>query len=260
MVKRSDLLLSPSVTAARRLLESLDIRQPGEIDVELIAAHCGAHVVFRDLENEEGRLLRTGKVGLIVVSRLARSTEKWRFVVAHELGHFLRHAALDQFRLCTEADLNQWYLTSGHEVEANYFAAELLLPEPLFAPRCDRNRPSLKDVRELAAEFSTSLTATAIRFVACAPEPCAIVHSSNGTIDWTWRNHDFRIFLPARGHRLTRDTYAGDLSGGVAVDDRPQLVDGSAWSANSTSSPDVLEHSIRLGRYGSVLTFLWHAA
>ncbi len=127
----------PGATAeAKKLVEKLRIRAPSEIDVELIAAHFAVTVRRRPLVHEEGRLLRGEGVSMIVVSDAAYASEKWRFVVAHELGHYLRHPELDQFKLCTDADLGTWYHT-GREQEANDFAAELLMPEALFSPRCD---------------------------------------------------------------------------------------------------------------------------
>ena len=78
-------------SAASRLLDELHIRHPHEIDAELIAAHQNLFVRYRPLVHEAGHLLRTGKVGLIVIAESARRSEHWRWVIAHELGHFLRH-------------------------------------------------------------------------------------------------------------------------------------------------------------------------
>lgn len=248
---------SLSRSAAARVLEGLRIRKPREIDVELIAIHHGVRVRYRALAHQEGHLLRAGSRGIIVVNEQHRGSEKARFTIAHELGHFFQHDDVDQFdlSLCTNRDLNDWYSTSGHEREANVFAAEMLMPTPLFAPMCDRNKPSLHDVRELAAEFRTSLTATAIRFIEFCAEPCAVVHSTAGIIDWTFKTPDF-AFYPPRGAELTSSTYAGDLFSGKPVDDRPQLIDGAGWPGGTNI--DVQEHSIKLGGYGSVLTMLWH--
>jgi Zn-dependent peptidase ImmA (M78 family) len=248
-----------ATAAAKKLVEKLQIRSPSEIDVELIAAHMGVAVRRRPLSHEEGRLLRgtRGGVSMIVVSDAAFGSEKWRFVVAHELGHLVRHPDLDQFVLCTDADMGTWYRT-GPEQEANDFAAELLMPESLFGARCDRNRPSMKDVRELASAFQTSLTATALRFVRFAPEPCAVVHSTEGVVDWWDWSKDFRLVV-GKGRRLTTRTYAGDMHEGTAVADRQQQVDGDAWSdSNGASGYDLFEHSVRVSRR-SVLTVLWHA-
>lgn len=240
---------------ARAIIEKLRIREPSEIDIELIAVHEKLHVYYKPLKNEEGRLLRAGNRGLVVVNQATRTSAKWRFVIAHELGHFCCHPDLDQFKLCTDYQLRDWYRTSGHEPEANQFAAELLMPEMLFRPLCDRSRPSLNDIKDLAEIFGTTLSSTAIRFVEMTEEPCAVVHSSSGKIDWVRATSDFGVKL-RKGMLVTNATYAGDLFAGRVVEDRPQLIDGAGWSDGAEI--DVYEHSMMLGRYGSVLSFLWH--
>lgn len=247
----------PAVQAARELISDLQIRSPDEIDVELIASHCGALVQFGRLVHEDGQLIRSGETGIIVVDERTRESAKWRFVAAHELGHLLSHQGVDQLRVCTDTDLHEWYSTSGHEPAANHFAAELLMPESLFKRLCDRNRPSLHDIRELANVFRTSLTATALRFVDYCPEPVAAVFSVDGTVAWWLKSDEFRFWLK-KGHRLGKLTYAGDLFAGKDVDDRPSVVSAEGWSDDARAEDgEVYEHSIRLGRHG-VLTMLWH--
>ncbi|MEZ4442897.1 MAG: ImmA/IrrE family metallo-endopeptidase [Polyangiaceae bacterium] len=246
------------MASARRLVDDLQIQDPAELDISLIAAHLGLHVRRRALLHEEGRLLRAGSCGVIVVADRAYESAKWRFVIAHEIGHFLRHPEADSFDICTTANLAS-YLGSGREAEANDFAGELLMPTRLFAPRCDRNRPSLDDISELATAFQTSLTATALRFVHFAPEPCAVVHSTRGVVDWVDWSQDFRPAIRT-GSRLSADTYAGDLHAGVVAPDGPQLVDASSWSDDPrVNGLDLVEHSRHVAD-ASVLTLLWHAS
>jgi hypothetical protein len=131
------------------------------------------------------------------------------------------------------------------------------MPTDLFRKKCERSRPSFRDVDALALEFGTSLTATALRFVQFASEPCAVVHSSKGVVDWLSWSADFRIFIK-KGTRLTNRTYAGDLFAGTRVDDRATQVDGDAWSdASWAADIDLFEHSRKVAS-DSVLTFLWH--
>ncbi len=131
------------------------------------------------------------------------------------------------------------------------------MPETLFKRKCDRNRPSLKDVGELAEEFRTSLTATALRFVQFAPEPCAVVHSIDSKVDWLDWSANFSIGIK-KGTRLTTNTYAGDLFAGKAVDVRLQQVNGDAWSDSAwAGNVDLFEHSKRIAA-NTVLTLLWH--
>lgn len=224
--------------------------------MELIAAHHDILVRRMRMQHEEGRLLRTAKHGIINVSDDAYTSNKWRFVVAHEIGHFIRHSDNDNFEACTRGDLSN-YAGSGREAEANDFASELLMPAALFRKRCDRNRPCLRDVGELAEEFKTSLTATALRFVLFAPEPCAVVHSTDGVVDWIDWSSSFRLAI-RKGTRLDGRTYAGDLFAGKHVEDRPSQVDGDAWSISREAADiDILEHSRKVSPR-SVLTFLWH--
>lgn len=247
-----------AVTSAKQIISLLRIQHPREIDVELIAAHHSILVRAIPLQHEEGRLLRTSRHGIINVSQDAYRSNKWRFVVAHEIGHFVRHPDNDNYEACTRGDLSN-YTGTGRETEANDFASELLMPEALFKRRCDRNRPCLHDVAALAKEFSTSLTATAIRFVRFAPEPCAVVHSTNGVVDWLDWSDDFRPGI-RKGTKLDERTYAGDLFAGKAVDDRPSQVDGEAWSDSPWATGlDLFEHSKKVSPT-SVLTFLWHQA
>lgn len=238
---------------ARELIVKLGIRDPEDIDIELIAAHHGLTVRRRPLHHEEGRLVRRGNAGLIVVSENAYASKKWRFVIAHEVGHYLRHPKVDQLDLCTNADLHGWY--TGREAEANEFAAELLMPSSIFRKLCDRNRPSLRDVAEIADRFETSLAATAIRYVQLTDEPCAVVFSRGGVVQWVVWQESFRVPIK-RGTRLDRRTYAGDLHAGEPVLDQLQSVDTEGWCEREIDI-ELFEHSRRVGS-DAVLSFLWH--
>jgi Zn-dependent peptidase ImmA (M78 family) len=245
-----------AVACARQLHAKLKVRHPNEIDVELIANNHSLLVRRLPMQHEEGRLLRTRDHGIINVAEDAYRSNKWRFVVAHEVGHFLRHADADNFEACTRGDLSN-YTGTGREAEANDFASELLMPDFLFKGRCDRNRPSLRDIAEIAEEFQTSLTATALRFILFAPEPCAVVHSTKGVVDWLDWSPTFRVGI-RKGTKLNDRTYAGDLFAGKPVDDRASQVDGDAWSDSSWAAGiDLFEHSRKVAM-DSVLTFLWH--
>ena len=213
----------------------------------------------RRLTGCDGRLLRSGSTALIVVDDRAYQSAKWRFTIAHELGHFLLHEKLDALRSCTDRDLHAYHGT-GAEPEANDFAAEFLMPRSLFAKHCDVKRPSMTVVRKLAEKFTTSLAATAIRFVECCPEPCAVVYAEAGRIKWWTRGQDFQLWLE-RGEALSSETYASDVFAGKKVDDRMQLTDASAWSADPRADDAVLhEHPVALPGLGAVLTLLWQSA
>lgn len=249
-----------AIAEAKRLLADLQIEAPDELDLEEVAAHLGAAVDKRELVGCDGRLFRSEGVALIVVDARAYESARWRFTIAHELGHLILHRNIDPLTLCSERDMND-YLGSGREPEANDFAAELLMPKALFGRRCDAiKRPSLHEVKNLAKHFGTSLSATAIRFVECTAEPCAVVYTERDQIKWWAKNDGFALWIDRRD-KLSADTYAYDLARGAPVADRMQLTDGRAWCDESRADDvELHEHPMALPALGAVMTLLWHPA
>ena len=113
----------------------------------------------------------------IIVSNKAHSVERRRFTVAHELGHLLLHQYAtphaDGGQRVRFRDGASSLGTDRDEVEANQFAAELLMPAALLIPRLEaigldswNGAPpeSLTEaLRNLAAECRVSEQALLIR-------------------------------------------------------------------------------------------------
>jgi hypothetical protein len=165
------------------------------------------------------------------------------------------HAPEGRLSLCSDGDFLRYDAAAGDaEEEANWFAAELLMPKPLFEPECDVKQPSLAMVRALAEKFTTTPTATAIRFVDLAPEACAVVWSENGAIKWAIRGPEFwpRIEF---GQRLSSYTHAGDAFNGKMLPRGPQLVPARAWT--SKQGGDLYEDTEWFSGLRATLTLLW---
>ncbi len=66
--------------------------------------------------------------GDVVEQNKTVGVERLKFTLAHEIGHFVLHNDLSKnhFRIVTRKDLNS---KEPEEVEANYFAAYLLIPD-----------------------------------------------------------------------------------------------------------------------------------
>jgi Zn-dependent peptidase ImmA (M78 family) len=80
-----------------------------------------------------GALVRSGKVVAIAVN-LSQHVNRQRFTIAHELAHYsLKHKEgedhLDRNFTVLRRDENSSTGTDDQEIEANYFAACLLMPE-----------------------------------------------------------------------------------------------------------------------------------
>src|SRR5690606_31509796 len=119
-----------------------------------------------------GFILRSGKDAIIGVNSLHPNVRQ-RYTVAHELGHFLIHAqGMDevhvdrvfsiQFRTQISSEG-----TDRDEREANFFAAELLIPKRFVEARlADAVRMDLVDdsfIEQLAREFDVSTQAMVFR-------------------------------------------------------------------------------------------------
>ncbi len=81
-----------ALTHAERILKSLGIEAPGEIDLEAIAWTRSAVVDYRPLDRCEATIVGSKKKAVIAVN--SRSPlERRRFSLAHELGHWHHHKA-----------------------------------------------------------------------------------------------------------------------------------------------------------------------
>jgi Zn-dependent peptidase ImmA (M78 family) len=89
-----------------------------------------------------------------------------RFSIAHELGHYFLEGHPDA--VFKSGDIHESRAGFGSadqiELEADHFAAGLLMPSHLFAAAAGRYSDGLEAIKGLAADSKTSLTASAIRY------------------------------------------------------------------------------------------------
>ena len=243
---------------AAEIIDSLGITSPEHIRLKDIAYDRGAVIVEGPLKGAAASLVRRGQKATIRIQKNEIHPERKRFSIAHELGHFVLKHKHDLQLVCTENDMLDWYHDSGQESEANTFAGELLLPRKLIQDRCDVREVNFRPVRNLATDFRTSLTATAIRFVRFCPEMCAFVFSKNAKIEWFYKSNDWWPFI-RKGRRLDSRTVAADFfksNKGIKIPDEPIEIDGDAWVENDRVET-IVEHSIGSQKFGSVFSILW---
>lgn len=96
----------------------------------------------------------------------ARSPQRKRFTIAHEIGHWVLHARRGETpelqKGCTPEDIKEEGASSDVEREANEFASELVMPQKLIstlAPACGFN------LAMLAERFEVSVRALEIRLI-----------------------------------------------------------------------------------------------
>jgi len=248
-----DLNLRIAEREAAKIVEKYGISSPKHIRLRDIAYDLGVHVREGKLKGAAASLTRVGKHGTIRVSN-GDLPERKRFSIAHELGHFVLKHGHSMWRVCSNEDMEKWY-KAHHETEANFFAAELILPKALIEKRCDVRTVNFTPIRKIREEFRCSLTATAIRFVRFCPELCAVVFSKDGVIDWFYKSQDWWPFIP-RGQRLDSRTLAYDFFNGKELPDEAVGVDADAW-VEARGLEEIVEHSISSRYFNFVLSILW---
>lgn len=130
---------------ARELLQKAGVVGP-PVPVGDLAALAGAEVQYEPFDGElSGMIMRRGGKALIGINT-KHSLGLQRFSLAHELGHLLLHRSkafhLDGKHPIRLRDARSSTGEDIDEVEANQFAAELLMPEAFLA----------RDVKEVAWE------------------------------------------------------------------------------------------------------------
>jgi hypothetical protein len=248
--------------SAQGVIESLRIERPSEILIEEIAFEHGAVVQYEPLRGADGRLVRMGTRAIIRVRNDIPELGRRRFIIAHELGHLLLGHGVNILKLCKEPDFLEWQKDHrSAENDANIFAAELLMPEQFFRPHCQTGNPSVKLIEQLAGQFQTSLTATAMRYVECSPDPCAVVISRDGQIRWNRCSATFPYWHLRHGP-LHGYTYALDCLEGKQVPDRMSQVRATGWLPGLRQHADrtVWEQSRMISRqFRVVLSLVWLA-
>lgn len=236
-----------------KLLHDLGIDSPDDIDVEAIAQHCGATIVYAPLTGCEARIIGCGDRAIITIDS-ASSPARRRFSGGHELGHWMhdRGKAL----ACTNAQLTSEWFTENPEKRANRYAADLLMPVFMFKPRANNQPVTFTTINELAALFQTSVTATAIRLVEHGALPSMVICSDARGKKWFTRSEILPDTLWPNGSP-GRETAAFDLHrNAAAAAQGPIDVNAAQWVTHPNAGRYVVtEDSIRSSS-GLVLTLL----
>ena len=249
--------LTQAVAYARALAREL----PDEaLDLHRLTARLGLEIHQVEADGFDGALIRTRDLplGAIAVRKSIRENGRKNFTLAHEIGHFLLPGHGETELACASTDIGNWGGASQRiEREADEFAAELLLPSRLVVKLVGSNKPSLPLIGKIAQRFHTSLSAAAWRYCDLSKEPCAIVWSKEGRIEWAKRSVSFPFALN-KGASLRAGSMASRSSKGLVIPKQPQEVPADSWISTSDAElPQLFEHSKPLPAYGSVISLVW---
>ncbi|ASY75467.1 ImmA/IrrE family metallo-endopeptidase [Pectobacterium polaris] len=129
------------------------------LDVSKLTALLGIVMRLEPMEGENSGSLRKEKNGgWVMTINSLHHPHRQRFTIAHEIGHFIRHAV--QMDLFVDTVFFRNEESNKMEVEANKFAAELLMPEKEFTRYIETES---RNVSDIANYFQVSSMAVRIR-------------------------------------------------------------------------------------------------
>ena len=240
------------------LLDRLGVA--GVPDVRVIASKLGLGIEEGDVTGFDGALVRVkgASSGIIALRKSIREGGRKNFTIAHEIAHFVlpKH---DESSVCRSSQIETWSRElAARELEANEFAAELLLPEAVVRTTVGSPEPSLAVAKRIGQTFSASLTASAYRLAELTSFRCAVVWSSERRVIWFKPSAEFGQWVRIRDSVDPR-TFAFDCFEGRAVPSKLEAVPASAWlsGANLRADAMILEESCSMPFYDAVLTLLW---
>jgi len=158
---------------AAEVLEKRRILRP-PVPVEDVAKALGATVLYEPFDGQMSGMIHRRPDGTVVVGINANhAATRQRFSIAHELGHLVLHQS-EEFHIDERfpfdfRDERASQGTDEREIEANQFAAELLMPHEMLKVAIRKLPPTTDGddaVDLLAEQFGVSAKAMAIRLSA----------------------------------------------------------------------------------------------
>ena len=131
-------------------------------------------------------LIRYGEQFCIAYATHITSLGFRRFTIAHELGHYFLEGHIDAiFKDGGVHESRAGFVSAvSYELEADHFAARLLMPNALFSAALRRAGEGFAAIESMAGLCQTSLPATAIRYAECTYEPVAVIVSTGNSVDF----------------------------------------------------------------------------
>jgi Zn-dependent peptidase ImmA (M78 family) len=157
--------------AALNILKKYRMSLP--IDIELIVSSEGIILYREKLEDAVSGMLVIKNNEVVIGVNEKHHPNRQRFTIAHEFGHYLLHRNLSNIffdeSLVFFRDEQSSEGSKYQEIEANNFAAELLIPEKLLRQKIIQQPVDAFDdsdnslIQQLAKDFGVSIQALTIR-------------------------------------------------------------------------------------------------
>lgn len=159
------MILDKIEVRAQEILDNLGIKIL-PIPVEDIADKQKIKISRAPSKDFSGILIRKDEHALIGINN-SEAPVRQRFSIAHELGHFFLHPKNDTF-VDHRKELNKYDTKSFKEVEADHFAAALLMPKKFLEEDVNKlgcKFISEKEIKILSHKYEVSDEAMTYRLI-----------------------------------------------------------------------------------------------
>lgn len=117
-----------------------------------------------------------------------------RFTFAHELGHYFideHRQALLSGKTPSHPSFSDFRSKNPVELEADYFASSLLLPDSRIKSDCLKKPFNFNLVQTISEKYQTSITATVLKLMTIDKHPIMLACYVRGQLKWYRHSHDF---------------------------------------------------------------------
>lgn len=156
---------------ARKLLNRFVLTSP-PIDVSSVATQLGMRIVYHKFDSDFSSLLLCQRDEQIICVNKRHHPNRQRFSISHEIAHFLLHKDeaphFDKdYEIYFRGNVSD-SPDNEKEIEANQFAAELLMPLTMI--RSDLRENPSPTASELAKKYQVSEQAMTFRLASLRPD------------------------------------------------------------------------------------------
>lgn len=216
-----------------------------------------------EIKGVSGAMIFAGGKAQIIYSKDLNNEGFENFSISHELGHYFLPGHPEEIQRQGGTHLSRANFTesSSIELEADHFAAGLLLPSKLTKKFLSRHQIGLEGVIGLAGKAECSLNAAAIATAQADSYPVAIIVSRGDAVAYAFPSESFKdlgkIWLPKDTplpDSLTKrfNSSASNVSAAARACGETYLGDWFGGPKGITLDEEV----VGLGSYGFTLTVL----
>jgi hypothetical protein len=147
-----------------------------------------------EVKGVSGAMIFADGNALIIYSRAFNNVGFENFSISHELGHYFLSGHPEQIIKQGGRHFSRANFTEALpiELEADHFAAGLLLPSRLTEKFLVKRQVGLEGVLGLADEAECSRTAAAIRAAQCSSYPIAVIVSQGEQVAYAFLSDSFK--------------------------------------------------------------------